>query len=534
MDKPRQAWKGATVVQEHVQDFWLAGFSFLLMTYQVLARKWRPQTFDEVTGERSVVQTLTNSLLKNRLHHAYLFTGTRGIGKTSIARIFAKCLNCESGISPNPCRKCKNCLEIENGTSLDLIEIDAASKTKVEDTRDILENVNYPALSSRFKIYLIDEVHMLSNHSFNALLKTLEEPPSHVKFLLATTDPQKLPTTILSRCLQFRLNKVSDADLLNHLEFILQKEEIVYDKKALSKIVKLSGGSVRDALSMIDYLIPFSNANINELAINEAFALSSQDQVLLFLKALINKNQQQLFELIDELFISGVDFKHFLEELINAFYDLALTKENIAISSPQIADLAPLISQEEIQVDYQILLNGFRDLNIHFDQKMAFGMTILRLLAFYSEEKPQESLANKIGQLTKVVPETKENQSFPMRLSELLPKLSLDDSTSALLLHATLAKTTNDCFYFKMLIKNSFLWNDKHELRLKKALADFYHQNINVKMEFVDSLDADTPFISKQKKEQERKNERLNSFTQDKNVANILQTFNAKIDTDSI
>ena len=278
------------------------------MSYQVLARKWRPQRFSEVVGQQHVLSALENGLRENRLHHAYLFSGTRGVGKTSIARLFAKGLNCETGISATPCGECANCKAIEEGRFIDLIEIDAASRTKVEDTRELLDNVQYKPTVGRFKVYLIDEVHMLSRHSFNALLKTLEEPPEYVKFLLATTDPQKLPITILSRCMQFHLRALDQHQIADHLEFILKQENIPYELPAIEKLAKAAQGSIRDSLSLTDQAIAVSNANITLEAVSQMLGLIDDHQPLELVMALSQANGEKILSIIQQVSEKGVDY----------------------------------------------------------------------------------------------------------------------------------------------------------------------------------------------------------------------------------
>jgi DNA polymerase-3 subunit gamma/tau len=286
------------------------------MSYQVLARKWRPQTFHELVGQSHVKQALVNALTQNRLHHAYLFTGTRGVGKTTIARIFAKSLNCDKGISAEPCGQCSSCTDIEAGRYIDLLEIDAASRTKVEDTREILDNVQYAPTRGRYKVYLIDEVHMLSKHSFNALLKTLEEPPEHVKFLLATTDPQKLPVTILSRCLQFNLNALSQSEIHDQLAHVLNQEQLSFDDKSLSILAKAADGSMRDALSLTDQAIAQTNGNINHQAVQTMLGLMDTQYSQTMLAALLCQDGDALLQEVKAVVSRNPNFVALLDDLI--------------------------------------------------------------------------------------------------------------------------------------------------------------------------------------------------------------------------
>ena len=358
------------------------------MSYQVLARKWRPQTFHELVGQSHVKQALVNALTQNRLHHAYLFTGTRGVGKTTIARIFAKSLNCDEGISASPCGQCSSCTDIEAGRYIDLLEIDAASRTKVEDTREILDNVQYAPTRGRYKVYLIDEVHMLSKHSFNALLKTLEEPPEHVKFLLATTDPQKLPVTILSRCLQFNLNALSQSEIKTQLQHVLTQEQLRFDNDALSVIAKAADGSMRDALSLTDQAIAQTNGDINNQAVQAMLGLMDTHYSQSLLAALLSQDGAALMSEIANVASKNPNYIALLDDLISLTHLTQLTQ-----LVPQAAGLdetnadyikhvAEHTSAQQVQVYYQLLLNGKKDLQWAPEPRLGFEMILLRLLAF--------------------------------------------------------------------------------------------------------------------------------------------------------
>ncbi len=355
------------------------------MSYQVLARKWRPQRFSEVVGQQHVLSALENGLREGRLHHAYLFSGTRGVGKTSIARLFAKGLNCETGISADPCGQCANCKAIEEGRFIDLIEIDAASRTKVEDTRELLDNVQYKPTVGRFKVYLIYEVHMLSRHSFNALLKTLEEPPEYVKFLLATTDPQKLPITILSRCMQFHLRALEQSQIQQHLEFILTQEQIPYELSALAKLAKAAQGSIRDALSLTDQAIAVSNANITLPMVSQMLGLIDDHQPLELVQALANADGEKAMAVIQSVAEKGVDWQQLLSDTAETLHQIAmlqLLKHTHQEETP-LHFLAKQISPEDVQFFYQVMLTGKKELPFAPEQRSGVEMTILRALAFH-------------------------------------------------------------------------------------------------------------------------------------------------------
>jgi DNA polymerase-3 subunit gamma/tau len=363
------------------------------MSYLVLARKWRPKSFSEVVGQQHVLRALINGLDQNRLHHAFLFSGTRGVGKTTLARIFAKSLNCEQGVSSNPCGECQSCIEVDQGRFVDLIEVDAASRTKVDDTRELLDNVQYAPSRGRYKVYLIDEVHMLSTSSFNALLKTLEEPPPHVKFLFATTDPQKLPVTILSRCLQFNLRRLELTQISEHLRFILQQEQLSFDDEALTQLARAADGSMRDALSLLDQAIAFGGGSVSSETVFQMLGSISQDQVLNLLQALHQADAKSLLEQSAELAALGRDFTVVFDNLLSSLQHIATLQlvpdmELPETGSEQLQALAEQFDAETIQLLYQIALHGKRDLNWAADPKSGFDMTLLRMLSFQPSSPP--------------------------------------------------------------------------------------------------------------------------------------------------
>ena len=356
------------------------------MSYQVLARKWRPKTFNEVVGQQHVLAALANGLRENRLHHAYLFSGTRGVGKTSIARLFAKGLNCVNGVTAEPCGECEHCRAIEEGNFIDLIEIDAASRTKVEDTRELLDNVQYKPVVGRYKVYLIDEVHMLSRHSFNALLKTLEEPPEYVKFLLATTDPHKLPVTILSRCMQFNLKALEPQQISAHLADILQQENIPFEDLALDKLANAAQGSIRDSLSLTDQAIAMSNGNVTLSVVKEMLGLLDESQAIDIVYALQQGNGEKLMQVVNAVADKAGDWDELLREVAENLHKIAmqqlLPQPNIDESN-QIGFLAKHIAPEDVQFFYQVLVTGRKELALAPTPRMGAEMVLLRALAFH-------------------------------------------------------------------------------------------------------------------------------------------------------
>ena len=356
------------------------------MSYQVLARKWRPKTFADVVGQEHIITALANGLKDNRLHHAYLFSGTRGVGKTSIARLFAKGLNCVHGVTATPCGECENCKAIEQGNFIDLIEIDAASRTKVEDTRELLDNVQYKPVVGRFKVYLIDEVHMLSRHSFNALLKTLEEPPEYVKFLLATTDPQKLPVTILSRCLQFHLKALDETQISQHLTHILTQENIPFEEPALVKLAKAAQGSIRDSLSLTDQAIAMGDRQVTNSVVSNMLGLLDDNYSVDILYALHQGNGELLMRTLQKVADAAGDWDKLLGECAEKLHQIALMQllpQKSSDDNEHFSFLAKHISPEDVQFFYQVIVSGRKDLSNAPNRRIGTEMTLLRALAFH-------------------------------------------------------------------------------------------------------------------------------------------------------
>ncbi|EAA7606484.1 DNA polymerase III subunit gamma/tau [Salmonella enterica] len=412
------------------------------MSYQVLARKWRPQTFADVVGQEHVLTALANGLSLGRIHHAYLFSGTRGVGKTSIARLLAKGLNCETGITATPCGVCDNCREIEQGRFVDLIEIDAASRTKVEDTRDLLDNVQYAPARGRFKVYLIDEVHMLSRHSFNALLKTLEEPPAHVKFLLATTDPQKLPVTILSRCLQFHLKALDVEQIRHQLEHILNEEHIAHEPRALQLLSRAADGSLRDALSLTDQAIASGDGQVSTQAVSAMLGTLDDDQALSLVEAVVDANGEHVMSLINEAAARGIEWEALLVEMLSLLHRIAMVQlspaalgSDMAAIEQRMRELARTVPPGDLQLYYQTLLIGRKELPWAPDRRMGVEMTLLRALAFHPRmplpepETPRQSFAP-VAPTAVMTPPQVQQQSAPAPQTSPAP---LPASTSQVL-----------------------------------------------------------------------------------------------------
>ena len=405
------------------------------MSYQVLARKWRPRFFAEMVGQEHVLRALINALNDQRLHHAYLFTGTRGVGKTTIARILAKCLNCEQGVSATPCGECSSCREIAEGRFVDLIEVDAASRTKVEDTRELLDNVQYAPTRGRYKVYLIDEVHMLSTHSFNALLKTLEEPPEHVKFLLATTDPQKLPITVLSRCLQFSLKNMTPERVVTYLEKVLKAEEIAYEDSALWQLGRAAQGSMRDALSLTDQAIAYGQGEVFEHQVNAMLGTIDRGRVFKLAEILATGQVAELLALVASMAEHGPDYDEVVQALMQLWHKVAVAQiapssiDNSEGDKAAIVQLAAAMRAEDIQLFYQTALVGRKDLPLAADPRQGFEMILLRMLAFKPVNSAPVNL-DLVGSLEapgSIQIEASAEEKKPLADSEVAPESVVND-----------------------------------------------------------------------------------------------------------
>ena len=399
------------------------------MSYQVLARKWRPKSFDTLIGQEHVVRALTNALEQQRLHHAYLLTGTRGVGKTTIARILAKSLNCETGITAHPCGVCPACVEIDKGRFIDLIEVDAASNTQVDNMRELLENAQYAPTAGRFKVYIIDEVHMLSRNSFNAMLKTLEEPPAHVKFILATTDPQKMPVTVLSRCLQFNLRQMASASIVEHAQSILTTENIPFELPALQLIAKAAAGSMRDALSLLDQAIAYGSQTVQEKEVRAMLGAIDQSYLFDLLNALIANDGEALMAQAQHMSERSIAFEGALNDLATLLQQIAMAQvvpNSLALDAPErptLLELASNISPEKVQLYYQITLLGRRDLGLAPDEFAGFTMTLLRMLAFSQSDQVATSAPSGLTPVTS----NKVESVRPVSASEALKNVALKE-----------------------------------------------------------------------------------------------------------
>lgn len=514
--------------------------------HQVLAQKWRPHQFSDVVGQTHAVRALSNALNQSFLHHAYLFTGTRGVGKTTIARILAKCFNCEQGIQAQPCNQCNHCQEIDAGRFLDLIEVDAASRTKVEDTRELLDNIQYAPAKGRFKVYLIDEVHMLSGHSFNALLKTLEEPPAHVKFLLATTDPQRLPATILSRCLQFHLLAMPPEQIDQHLQAILGKEDIHFESEATALLAAAAEGSMRDALSLLDQCIAYGNGNILTADVKTMLGTIDSDILYRILQTLCEKDVNTLLENIAHLSEQAVDFSRALAHLLELLHQMAVIQAvghaPTMNANKNLLDLAKAISREDTQLYYQIGLIGQRDLPWAPSPRSGFEMTLLRMLAFtphtaeYSKaETSPVSVSQTVSQTVSqsAAPSPPPQSTTGITWNDLLPKLPLTGATKALAEHCGLKEFTETHLTLILPPKQQPLLNQKHIDRIREALSQYFGKNISVEI-LIDTQHTESPAQLAQRQQQTQQQAAEKAILSDPIVQQMIQAFDATVIKESI
>ena len=523
------------------------------MSYQVLARKWRPRNFQEMVGQEPILRMLMNALDNQRLHHAYLFTGTRGVGKTTLARILAKCLNCESGVTSKPCGTCSICQSIDAGKFLDLIEVDAASRTKVEDTREILDNVHYAPTQGRYKIYLIDEVHMLSGHSFNALLKTLEEPPSHVKFLLATTDPKRLPVTILSRCLQFNLRRVAPDQIIQHMQHLCEQETIPFENDALELIAKAADGSMRDALSLLDQAIAYCGEKITTTETRTMLGSIEQEVIFRLLNAIAENNGKKLLDEIALLSEQAPDFNQVLQELLSTLHQISVTQLIPDHKNPSnsIKDLAKLLTAEDVQLYYQITLMGRKDLALAPSPQQCFEMVMLRMLAFKPATlsitapspvktptvtpQPVRTTQTSTPTINKPVPPTAATvgQESSKNWADILAKLELVGKSHALASNCTLTNLTDTIISLALSPKHEAMLNAKLQERIEQTLQRYFNKPIKLEIK-ITKENIHTPAIQKQIEQTDKQQAATVAIQNDANVKQMLDLFDATLDIDSI
>ena len=539
------------------------------MSYQVLARKYRPRSFDTLVGQVHVVQALKNALDQKRLHHAYLFTGTRGVGKTTLARILAKALNCKEGISSTPCGICSACNEIDQGRYVDLIEVDAASNTQVDNMRDLLDNAQYAPTQGQFKIYIIDEVHMLSKSAFNAMLKTLEEPPEHVKFILATTDPQKVPVTVLSRCLQFNLKQMPSASISEYMEKILKEEAINYEINAIYLIAKSANGSMRDALSILDQGIAYCGGTIEEATIKKMLGAIDQSYLFNLVHAVIDQDGHKAIEIAKQMDERNLSFDAALNDLANLIQTISVTQaipdslEASYLDRDQVIALTKKISAEQLQLFYQITILGRRDLYLAPDEYAGFTMTILRMLSF----TPQDSLIAKNSTPAKTEPVNSTNKietivksnDVSSEASEIKKKIEVDHQVDesilkeipafngnwrelvdqlklglvkALAQQSELVSFKNNEIILSIADEHKHLLNETYQKKLELSLSDHFSQRI--KLVILQKGANNSPLKQKQEERSIIMKDTENSILQDQFVKSLLTEFNAEIIPSSI
>jgi DNA polymerase-3 subunit gamma/tau len=532
------------------------------MSYLVLARKWRPKNFSDTVGQEHVLQALVNALDSGRLHHAYLFAGTRGVGKTTIARILAKALNCETGVTAEPCGECSACNEIDEGRFVDLIEVDAASRTKVDDTRDLLDNVQYAPARGRYKVYLIDEVHMLSKSSFNALLKTLEEPPPHVKFLLATTDPQKLPVTVLSRCLQFNLTRLTPRLIQDRLEYICKAEEIEAESSSLAMIARAADGSMRDALSLLDQAIAYCGGNIEQASVAVMLGTIDREHVSRLIELLASGDAAGIIAALEEIDTQFPDYARLLEDLARDLQKIAVCQvvgsidDDEELSNEHIAALAESLSAADVQLFYQTALIGRRDLHLAPDPRGGAEMTLLRMLAFRPAQagQPGEPVASGGSQAkaaSRNTPAAAAAKPLQAKLSDpadktagkaqwqdpdwksLMTEIGLSGAVRVLAGNCALLRREGNTLFLSLDPRSESMLTRQRKEALATALSDHFSEPLLVDISMGEAV-AETPMQEETRLADERIEAARESLESDPNVQALKNMFDAELKTDSI
>lgn len=532
------------------------------MSYQVLARKWRPNSFSEVVGQEHVIKALSNALDSNKIHQAYLLSGTRGVGKTTLGRILTKCLNCEEGLKSSPCNKCLSCEAINEGRFMDFQEVDAASRRGVEETQQLLETVMHMPSSSRYKVYLIDEVHMLSKHSFNALLKTLEEPPPHVVFILATTEPESVPATVLSRCLQFHLKNLTPAQLSERLKEILKEEGIKFDSESINQISRAGRGSLRDCLTIADQAIAFCNGKLTDSNVSEMLGTLPYDHVYSLIDCVINEKSNDLVQKLKIISDLNVDYQRLMDLLLEALQHMAIVQispesvSDLNLPSEEVVSLANSMEAEEIQILYQIGLIAKRDLDLAPNIGDGFEMALLRMMSFLPEnkvtkeskkkEEKDEVLVKKDLKPKKEIkasdPEEKK-KSIKSDISlefldqkewnTLFNSLPLDSGTKQLISHCSFLRTEDAVVYFSMPKDKLEILNGSHREKFQDSLSEILDQECHIFFEEGEVNDT-SPNKTKEKKKTKKLNKATKSIKNDPRIKTIISSLGGKIVESSI
>ncbi|MFZ5512701.1 MAG: DNA polymerase III subunit gamma/tau [Pseudomonadota bacterium] len=531
------------------------------MSYQVLARKWRPRSFSTLVGQEHVVRALTHALEQQRLHHAYLFTGTRGVGKTTIARILAKALNCETGVTATPCGSCSSCTEIDTGRFVDLIEVDAATNTRVDEMRQLLENATYAPTRGRYKVYVIDEVHMLSNSAFNAMLKTLEEPPEHIKFILATTDPQKIPVTVLSRCLQFNLKQMPQSHIVEHLARILEAEAVPFEPGALRHLAKAAAGSMRDALSLLDQAIAHGAGRVEEAAVRDMLGTVGEDHLYRILDALAARDARGMLAVADAMDARSLSFDSALQELATLFHRIALLQfAPEAVADPaertRLAPYAQAFDAEFLQLCYQIAVHGRNDLALAPDEYAGFTMSLLRLAAFQPETPGGLPLGKPVATAAPAAPPSRPDEPQPAAAlrpaaapepppaprppaaggdwHDIIRALGLGGMVRELAQHCELVERNATSITLRLSnAHRHLLMNRTPQDRLQAELQKHFGQPLKLVIE-TGEVAGETPAQRLQAQQRERHEKAIAALEQDKFVRDLIETFDATINESSI
>ena len=529
------------------------------MSYQVLARKWRPRNFTSLVGQEHVVRALTHALEQKRLHHAYLFTGTRGVGKTTLARILAKSLNCETGISASPCGVCSACTEIDSGRFVDLIEIDAATNTGIDDMRELQDNAVYAPTRGRFKVFVIDEVHMLSKPAFNSMLKTFEEPPEHIKFILATTDPQKIPVTVLSRCLQFNLKQMPRESIFGHLEHILKEEKTASEPQALRLISQAAQGSMRDALSLLDQAIAYAGGTVDEKSVRAMLGSIDQDYLFRLLDSLAQQDIKGMLAVADEMEARSLSFDGALQDLSTLFHQLALAQsapEALGQDAPErerILGLARGFDAEELQLFYQIALYGRRDLSLAPDEYAGFSMTLMRMLAFrpvesgaavapkaapaMAKKKPEGSVVAPSPAIAArgavTAPQPASGQIFDGDWPVLANQLRISGIARQLAQQSELRSFDGEIMELSLASAHRHLAEKIYQDKLRAALQEHFGRHIGLKIG-IGEIKGNTAAAQAQSERQVKQEQARQAIHGDAFVRDLMDTFDATIVSDSV